>query len=150
MAILGPSAAERLNINRVDNSPAIFIGDEALTVIGVLANTRCQPSLLNAIIIPNQLARDRFNLDAVAEVQIEVEVGAAELIGVQAGGCRVRHPSVVASARCQAPVCRPCPRSRDRAGCRHLSGMESLQHRTNRRPPRLGLIPNFLVPTPIR
>ncbi len=84
VAVLGPGAARRLNITRVDNAPAIFIGDESLAVIGVMADTARRPELLNAIIIPNGLARDRYGLTAVGEVLIEVEVGAAELIGTQA------------------------------------------------------------------
>lgn len=84
VAVLGPAAAQRLNITRVDNGPAIFVGDESLAVIGVLADTARQPSLLSAIIIPNQLARDRFGLTGIEEVQIEVEIGAAQLIGEQA------------------------------------------------------------------
>jgi putative ABC transport system permease protein len=84
VAVLGPAAAQRLNITRVDNSPAIFVGDESFVVIGILSDTARQPELLSAIIIPNQLARDRFGLDGVEEVQIEVAVGAADLIGAQA------------------------------------------------------------------
>jgi ABC-type antimicrobial peptide transport system permease subunit len=84
VAVLGPGAAQRLQITRVDNSPAIFLDDEWLAVIGVLADTAREPSLLNAIIVPNGVARDRFNLQAAGEVLIEVEVGAAELIGTQA------------------------------------------------------------------
>lgn len=84
VAVLGPGAAERLNVTRVDNSPSIFIGDERLSVIGIIADVERQPSLLNAIIVPNGYARDRFDLRAPGLVLIDVEVGAAELIGAQA------------------------------------------------------------------
>ncbi len=84
VAILGPAAAQRLNVSRVDNSPTIFIGDEALSVIGILADTARKPDLLSAIIIPESVARERFVLTGVGEVQIEVELGAAELIAAQA------------------------------------------------------------------
>lgn len=84
VAVLGPGAAKRLNVSRVDNGPAIFIGDESVAVIGILATTERQPELLNSIIIPNGLARERFGLAALGEVLIEVDVGAAELIGTQA------------------------------------------------------------------
>ena len=84
VAVLGPGAARRLNVTRVENGPAIFIGDQSVAVIGVIADTARRPDLLNAIIIPNGLARERFNLVAVGEVLIEVDVGAAELIGTQA------------------------------------------------------------------
>ena len=39
---------------------------------------------MNAVIIPNGAAQERFGLVAAGEVLIEVEVGAAELIGTQA------------------------------------------------------------------
>lgn len=84
VVVLGPGAARRLNITRVDNSPAIFVGDEAFAVIGILADVAREPDLLNAIIVPNGFARERLGLGAPAEVLIEVEVGAAELIGTQA------------------------------------------------------------------
>lgn len=84
VAILGPAAAQRLNVTRVDNAPAIFVGDESFAVIGVLVDTAREPDLLNAIIIPSSVARDRFGLQAAEEVHIDVEVGAAELIATQA------------------------------------------------------------------
>lgn len=84
VAVLGPGAARRLNITQVANAPTIFIGDEALVVVGVLADVSRKPELLNAITIPNSLARDRFGLQVPAEVLIETEIGAAELIGTQA------------------------------------------------------------------
>ena len=84
VAVLGPAAAQRLNVVRVDNSPSIFVGDESLVVIGILADTARQPELLSAIIIPDSVARDRFGTQGVEEVQIEVEPGAAQLIRAQA------------------------------------------------------------------
>lgn len=84
VAVLGPAAAQRLNVTRVDNLPVIFVGDEAFAVVGILADTARRPDLLGAIIVPNQVARDRFNLAGVESVQVDVAVGAAELIGAQA------------------------------------------------------------------
>lgn len=84
VAVLGPAAAQRLNVVRVDNTPTIFVGDEPLAVIGILADTARRPELLSAIIIPDTVARDRFGTAGIKEVQIEVEPGAAELIATQA------------------------------------------------------------------
>ncbi len=84
VAVLGPGAARRLNVTRVDNSPAIFIGDTTLAVVGIIEDVAREPELLNAIIIPDGFARQRFALEAPAEVQVEVQIGAAELIGGQA------------------------------------------------------------------
>lgn len=84
VAVLGPGAARRLNVSRVDQQPAIFVGDTTLVVVGILDDTQREPVLLDAIIIPNGTARHLFNLAAPAEVQIRTEIGAAQLIGQQA------------------------------------------------------------------
>ena len=84
VAVLGPGAAARLNINRVDQQPAIFIGDATLAVVGILDDVAREPSLLEAIIIPNGTARELFGTGAPAEVHIRTEIGAAYLIGEQA------------------------------------------------------------------
>jgi putative ABC transport system permease protein len=84
VAVLGPGAAERLGISRVDNLPSIFVGDEALQVIGILEDVERSPELLGAIVIPSATAREQFGLAAPAEVIIDTTVGAARLIGEQA------------------------------------------------------------------
>ncbi len=84
VAVLGPGAARRLNVNQVDTSPAIFLGENTLAVIGIIADVSREPELLNAIIVPDGYARERFALERPAEVQVEVAIGAAELIGSQA------------------------------------------------------------------
>ena len=84
VAILGPGAADRLNINRVDQQPAIFIGDTILVVIGIIDEVVQQPVLLNSIIVPDGTARGLLNLQVPSEVHIRTELGAAQLIGEQA------------------------------------------------------------------
>ena len=85
VAVLGPAAAARLNINRVDHQPAIFVGaetdEQAFVVIGILEDVERETDLLSAIIIPSSTAQAVYGLEAPAEVHIDVEVGAAELIG---------------------------------------------------------------------
>ena len=84
VAVLGPGAAQRLGVSRVDNQPAIFIGDLALVVVGIIENVEREARLLNAVIVPDGLARERYGLAAPAEVHIDTELGAAQLIGSQA------------------------------------------------------------------
>lgn len=84
VAVLGPGAAWRLNVHHVATTPAVFIGDQPLTVVGVLDNVQRAPELLNAVIVPHGLARLRYDLAAPGEVVIETEIGAADLIGSQA------------------------------------------------------------------
>lgn len=84
VVVLGPGAAERLNINRVDQQPVVFIGDQAYVVMGVLRDVSRQPDLLNAIIMPEATARKHYEYTSASVVQIDVDLGAAELIGAQA------------------------------------------------------------------
>ena len=84
VAVIGPAVAQRLSVSRVDNQPAIFLGDTPVVVIGILAEVQREPGLLNAIIVPDGFARERFGLESPAEVHIDTEIGAAQLIGEQA------------------------------------------------------------------
>jgi len=84
VAVLGPAAAQRLGVSRVDNQPAIFVGDMALVVVGIIESVEREASLLNSVIVPDGLARERYSLAAPLEVQIDTEIGAAQLIGSQA------------------------------------------------------------------
>ena len=84
VAVLGPGAAERLRIDRVDNQPAVFVGDQLLVVVGILDDVQRQADLLNAIIVPDGLARDRLGLAAPATVLVDTQIGAAAQVGDQA------------------------------------------------------------------
>jgi len=85
VAVLGPGAAQRLNITRVDQQPVVFIGDEVFVVSGIIDDVLRQPELLNAVIIPEGTAREVYQFASTSTVQIDVEVGAASLIADQAG-----------------------------------------------------------------
>jgi ABC-type antimicrobial peptide transport system permease subunit len=84
VAVLGSGAALRLNITRVDQQPVVFVGEEAFVVIGILDAVRRQPELLNAVIIPEGTAQDRYGYSSASTVQIDVAVGAASLVAQQA------------------------------------------------------------------
>lgn len=83
VVVLGPNAAQRLNISRVDQQPAIFLDDRLYLVIGILADVQRQPSLLGAAVMPEGTARTEFGLRAPGSVQIETRVGAVEVIAAQ-------------------------------------------------------------------
>jgi macrolide transport system ATP-binding/permease protein len=84
VAVLGPGAATRLNIFRVDQQPVIFVGEEAFVVMGLLEDVERQPELLNSVIIPDGTAREVYGYESASTVQIDVAVGAAQLIATQA------------------------------------------------------------------
>jgi len=80
VVVLGPAAAQRLNIFRLDTQPAIFIGDDSFIVLGIIDDVAREPDLLNSIIMPDGTAREFFNLAAPAEVHIDADIGATSLL----------------------------------------------------------------------
>ncbi|MEM7095946.1 MAG: ABC transporter permease [Actinomycetota bacterium] len=100
VVVLGPAAAQRLNIFQVDIQPAIFIGEQAFVVIGIIDDVAREPDLLNAIVMPNGTAREFYGLSAPAEVHIDADVGATQLVAGQAA--EVLAPDDVESLRVQA------------------------------------------------
>ena len=84
VVVLGKHAAERLGINRVDSQPAIFIGDQAYTVIGILDSVSGRAELLDAVIMPNGAAKTAYDLASPDALEIRTQVGAAQLIAKQA------------------------------------------------------------------
>ncbi|MFI6264658.1 ABC transporter permease [Micromonospora sp. NPDC051006] len=84
VVVLGGRLAARLHLADVSQSPAVFVGDRAFTVIGVLGTVERVPSLLDAVILPDGTARTRFGLAAPLSVVVETDVGAAALVAGQA------------------------------------------------------------------
>lgn len=84
VVVLGPGAAEKLNVYRVDQQPVVFIGERPYVVMGVIRDVARQPDLLNAIIMPEATARDHYAYVSGNTVQIDVKLGATEIIGEQA------------------------------------------------------------------
>jgi len=83
VAILGPSAAERLGIIDVGQLPAVTIGDHLYLVMGILREVARQPDLLGSVIIPEGTARRDFDLAGPGTVVIETRIGAATLVAGQ-------------------------------------------------------------------
>lgn len=84
VAVLGAGAARQLGITDVARQPAVFIGDEAFTVIGIMGEPARESGLSSAILVPGGTARARFGLDGAAKVVVDTEIGAARLIASQA------------------------------------------------------------------
>lgn len=83
VAVLGPNAAERLRIDRVDQLPALTIGDDVYLVVGVLDSVARQPELASAVIIPEGTAQVYYRLASPGLVVVETAIGAASLIAQQ-------------------------------------------------------------------
>lgn len=84
VVVLGPGAAEQLGVRRIDNQPAIRIGETYFTVIGILESTAREPQLLDAVLMPAGTAEELYAVEAPTRVVIDTEVGAARLIASQA------------------------------------------------------------------
>lgn len=97
VALLGANAAATLGVRGSNGWPAIFLGDDAYVVMGIIDDVVRMPELLNAIIIPSGTARMNFTGTPTDEwVLIEVDPGAADLIGGQAAlALRPEDPSVL-------------------------------------------------------
>lgn len=107
VAVLGPGAARRLGISRPDTSPSIFVGDTRLTVIGIIANNGIynEPALLDAIIVPDTWANDRYGQIDPSQVIIRTSPGAAQLIARQAPiALNPNEPSALLARRAAEPV----------------------------------------------
>jgi macrolide transport system ATP-binding/permease protein len=85
VAVIGRGIAERLNLTRVDQQPAVFIGNRLFVVLGIIDDVAREPDLLDSIIIPDGTARSVYKLLAPATVHIDTAVGAAKLVASQAG-----------------------------------------------------------------
>lgn len=84
VALIGRAAADQLNISHVDNEPAVFIGNTAYTVIGILDDVQRNPDLLLSVIIPAQTATALLPTNnAEYNVLVDVNPGAADVIGSQ-------------------------------------------------------------------
>jgi macrolide transport system ATP-binding/permease protein len=84
VVVLGPDAAQRLGIHRLDQLPAVSIGDQLYLVLGILRDVARRPELLGAAIIPEGTARQHFRLEGPSMVVVETRIGAAYLIADQA------------------------------------------------------------------
>ena len=84
VAVLGPDAAQRLGISRLERLPAISIGDQLYMVVGILRDVARRPELLGSVIIPEGTARRFFGLAGPGTVVVETKIGAAYLIASQA------------------------------------------------------------------
>jgi macrolide transport system ATP-binding/permease protein len=84
VAVIGRLTAADLGISRVDQRPALFIGDRPFEVIAIIEDVSREPELLDTIIIPDNTARTLYRLNAPGSVRVETRIGAAALIAGQA------------------------------------------------------------------
>lgn len=87
VAVLGAAAARQLGITRIDDQPAVFIGAEPYTVIGILDDTDRLPDLMLSVLIPDSVALERYGPPTPADpasMLIATAPGAAGVVAAQA------------------------------------------------------------------
>ncbi|MFI7341791.1 ABC transporter permease [Streptomyces sp. NPDC050085] len=85
VAIIGASVASRLGIYTLETQPAVFIGNTAFTVIGVIGDVRRDPDVLLSIVVPNSTAKEIWGPPTSnAQMLISTRLGAAQQVASEA------------------------------------------------------------------
>ncbi|PZG36780.1 ABC transporter [Spongiactinospora gelatinilytica] len=82
VVVLGADAARMVGVSRLADGPAVFIGERAYSVIGILSDLGRDQALSTAVIVPPGIGAD-FGLKDVTRVLVNTRLGAAELIAGQ-------------------------------------------------------------------
>ena len=95
VAVIGTSLASRLGISTLETRPAIFIGDEAFTVVGIVDDVLRKADLLLSVVVPRSTAQSLWGgpADTPAKMLISTKLGAAAQIAHEAPmALRPDHP----------------------------------------------------------
>ncbi|GLW91631.1 ABC transporter permease [Actinokineospora globicatena] len=88
VVVLGHAAAARLGVTRLDAQPAIFIGEQSFTVIGIVGAVDRQPESLLSVLVPAGTAAAVWGPVPVSgertRMLVETQLGAATQVGRQA------------------------------------------------------------------
>lgn len=84
VAVIGSDLAADLGITRLEVQPGLYIGEHYFTVIGIVDEALRDRGFLGAAIITSTAAARHFDVDRPTRVVVEVEIGAGQLIAVQA------------------------------------------------------------------
>jgi putative ABC transport system permease protein len=86
VAVLGAEAAQELGVTRIDDQPAVFVSDQAFTVIGILGTSgrKDQSALNSAVILPWTTAETVLRAGPPDTVLVTTALGAAPLVARQA------------------------------------------------------------------
>ncbi|MFC8715909.1 ABC transporter permease [Kitasatospora sp. NPDC057198] len=107
VAVIGSSVADRLGITTLDTHPAVFVGDQPFTVVGVIDDSPRRPEFALAVLVPRTTAERIWGLpDSGARMIVSTRMGAAAQVADEAPtALRPDHPEYLKS------VSPPDPRS---------------------------------------
>ncbi|CCK29876.1 ABC transporter [Streptomyces davaonensis JCM 4913] len=95
VAVIGEGVARRLGITTLENAPAVFIGGEAFSVVGIVGDVERKADLLLSVVVPRQTADRVWGPENVSEPKmlIATRVGAAQQVADEAAlALRPEHP----------------------------------------------------------
>lgn len=83
VAVLGAGAAQRLGVHDVASQPVIFVDDQPLVVVGILDKVGHRPDLLEAVIVPQGVAVQRWGLQRFGALLVGCPPPAMEAVSSQ-------------------------------------------------------------------
>ncbi|MBA4865862.1 ABC transporter permease [Streptomyces sp. PSKA54] len=94
VVVLSSSIAARLGIATLEARPAVFIGDQPFTVIGIIDDVKRKPDMLLSVLVPHTTAEELWGPPTDgAEMLISTRVGAAVQIAEEVPiALRPDHP----------------------------------------------------------
>ncbi|MGW4852806.1 ABC transporter permease [Streptomyces sp. NPDC004288] len=95
VALLGAGAARSLGITTLETRPAVYIGDQAFTVVGIVSDVRRKADVLLSVILPHTVARQMWGPPdpGSAEMLITTDLGAAHQVASEVPvALRPDHP----------------------------------------------------------
>ena len=84
VALVGKDAAERLGIHDLGFAPAVFVGGQPLTVIGIIDRVSQQGELLDSIVTTEPAAAGLFGWSGASTLVVDVAPNAADTIAGEA------------------------------------------------------------------
>ncbi|MGY5060891.1 ABC transporter permease [Streptomyces sp. 900105755] len=95
VAVIGEGTAARLGITTLETHPAVFIGDEPFTVVGIVQDVERKADLLLSVVVPPTSAEELWGRPGPGEASmlIATELGAARQVADEAPtALRPDHP----------------------------------------------------------
>ncbi|MEU2930993.1 ABC transporter permease [Streptomyces sp. NPDC007251] len=95
VAVIGEATAAQLGITTLQTHPAVFIGDEPFTVVGIVQDVQRKADLLLSVVVPRTSAQELWGRPGPGEASMLVatELGAARQVAQEAPtALRPDHP----------------------------------------------------------
>ncbi|MFE0802544.1 ABC transporter permease [Streptomyces sp. NPDC058812] len=84
VAVVGAGLAARLGITTLETAPAVFIGDEAFTVVGIVDDVERQADLLLSVVVPRSTAQQIWGAPKNApKMLVSTQLGAAPQVATE-------------------------------------------------------------------